>query len=96
MTRKPLVTVTLAAMTMLLYAGWAGADVLDDEGMFVFLDAAFSTPGNTDQVVAQTIDAGNAPQTSADVISLDICTSTIATACTRASAGYPHSAVSRT
>lgn len=54
--RIRLIPVALALLAA--SAGTASAQFYDDDGFFLFVDAAFTTPSNTDQVVAETF--GNA------------------------------------
>lgn len=67
MMRKPLVALGIAATVLMAAAGTTFA-AYDEEGFFVFLDAALATAGNTDQVVANRIDVQGIPQTSTQVM----------------------------
>lgn len=59
--------VRIAAVLVFLLASGVGAFAQgyggDDDGFFVFLDAAFLTPGNTDQVVAESQNLNSTLQT---------------------------------
>jgi hypothetical protein len=62
----------LAVVAMSLAAGGtAQAQLSEEEGFFLFLDTVFTTPRNTDQVIAINVDTGLPPPTSGDVQSTE-------------------------
>lgn len=63
MNKRALRIFGIAAIAALMAAGTIQAEYSDDEGFFVFLDAALTTPHNTDQVVANSVDIITSPQT---------------------------------
>jgi hypothetical protein len=51
----------IVAIAVALSAAPASAQPYEEEGFFLFLDAIFTTPQNTDEVIAVTVDTGAAP-----------------------------------
>jgi len=61
MTFRRLGTLTAVAIVLAASAGPASAQHYEEDGFFLFLDAIFTTPQNTDQVIAVTVDTDAGP-----------------------------------